>query len=157
MSKQSKNKKHPSRIADNRKARFHYHIESRFEAGLVLEGWEVKSLREGRAQIAESYIILKNDEAWLVNAHISPLNTTSTHIHADPTRQRKLLLNFKELKQLKKHQDVQGYTIVPLNLHWKKNLVKLDIAIAKGKKLYDKRETEKKRDWKRTQQRLLKK
>ena len=146
MSKQSKKKKSSNTIADNRKARYEYHIHKQIEAGLVLEGWEVKSIRGGKGQITESYITIKKGEAWLINAHIMPLKTVSTHITADPKRERKCLLSNKELIELKKSREAQGYTIVPLNLHWKNNRVKLQIAIAKGKKLYDKRETIKKRD-----------
>lgn len=144
-------------IADNRKARHDYHIEEQFEAGLALEGWEVKSLRAGRAQLAESYVTIKKGEAWLLGAHISILKTTSTHVKADPLRTRKLLLHKKELDTLIGAVQRKGYTIVPLNLHWSKGRAKLEIALAKGKKLYDKRETEKRRDWERQKQRLLKK
>ncbi len=143
-------------IADNRKARHDYQIEEKFEAGLVLEGWEVKSLRAGKAQIAESYVTIKRGEAWLLGAHIAPLSTVSTHITADPVRTRKLLLHNKELKKLIGAVQRQGYTIVPLNLHWKRGNVKLEIALAKGKKTHDKRQTEKRRDWDRQKQRLLK-
>lgn len=151
-----KSKTTASIIADNRKARHDYQLEDQFEAGLVLEGWEVKSLRAGRAQLKESYIIIKNAEAWLLGAHISPLGTVSTHKTADPVRTRKLLLHQKELNKLIGAVQRQGYTIVPLNLHWKKGNAKLEIALAKGKKLYDKRETEKRRDWERQKQQLLK-
>jgi len=133
-------------IADNRKARHDYHIESQLEAGLVLEGWEIKSLRAGRAQLKESYVIIKAGEAWLVGAHISPLPTASTHITPDPVRSRKLLLHHNELNKLIGAVQRKGYTIVPLNLHWKKGRAKLEIALAKGKKLYDKREAGKRRD-----------
>lgn len=143
-----------SLIADNRKARHDYQIESQFEAGLVLEGWEVKSLRAGRAQLKESYVTVKGGEAWLVGAHISPLATVSTHITADPTRSRKLLLHAKELNKLIGAVQRKGYTLIPLNLHWKRGRVKLEIALAKGKKLYDKRATEKQRDWERQKQRI---
>jgi SsrA-binding protein len=154
MSKQSK--KPGNLIVNNRKARFNYHIETQFEAGLELRGWEVKSLRAGKAQISESYISLKNNEAWLVNSHFSPLATTSTHLQANPLRERKCLLNRKEIHKLRKNQDADGYTIVPLNLHWRNGKAKLQIAIAKGKKLYDKRETAKQRDWDRQKQRNYK-
>jgi SsrA-binding protein len=142
-------------IADNRKARHDYHIESQFEAGLVLEGWEIKSLRAGRAQLKESYVIIKAGEAWLVGAHISPLANVSTHITPDPVRSRKLLLHKNELNKLIGAVQRKGYTIVPLNLHWKKGRAKLEIALAKGKKLYDKREAEKRRDWERQKQKIL--
>lgn len=143
-------------ITDNRKARHNYSIEQTFEAGIALAGWEVKSLRAGKAQIAESYVIIKGGEAFLLNAHISPLTTISTHITALPTRTRKLLLNKKELDKLIGSVERQGYSIVPLNLHWKNNKVKVEIALAKGKKQYDKRETEKRRDWERQKQKLTK-
>ncbi len=147
----------PSLIADNRKSRHDYHLEDFFEAGLVLNGWEVKSLRAGRGQLKESYVIIKEGEAWLIGAHISALETASTHIDPDPLRTRKLLLNERELAKLQvaTHQD--GYTIVPVNFHWKKNRVKLEIALAKGKKQHDKRAADKNRDWQREKQRLLNK
>ena len=144
-------------ICLNRKARHDYHIEEQFEAGLVLEGWEIKSLREGRGQIKDSYVRMKNGEAWLMGAHISPLETASTHINPDPTRSRKLLLHSKELHKLIGATERQGYTIIPLNIHLKRNRAKLEIALAKGKKSHDKRETDKQRQWGRDKQRLLKK
>lgn len=136
-------------IADNRKARHEYHLESQFETGLVLEGWEVKSLRAGRAQLAESYVIIKDGEAWLIGAHISPLPTASTHITPDPTRTRKLLIKRRELDRLIGASQRKGYTLVPLNLHWSKGIAKLELALGKGKKMHDKRETEKRKDWER--------
>lgn len=142
-------------IAVNRRARHDYHIEERFEAGLVLHGWEVKSLREGKVQLSESYVLLKNGEAWLFHAHISPLPTVSTHFIPDPLRTRKLLLNLRELSKLFGAVQREGYTVIPLSLYWKKNRVKVEIGLAKGKKLYDKRETEKRRDWEREKQRAL--
>lgn len=142
-------------IAQNRRARHDYHIEERFEAGLVLQGWEVKSLRAGKAQINDSYVHLKKGEAWLFNALITPLNTVSTHYVAEPSRNRKLLLNQRELNQLFGAVNREGYTLIPLSLYWKNNRVKVEIALAKGKKLYDKRETEKQRDWDRQKQRLM--
>lgn len=145
-----------SLITNNRKARHNYKIEDTFEAGIALEGWEVKSLREGKAQLAESHIIIRKGEAFLINAHISPLKTASTHVDVLPDRSRKLLLNQKELDKLIGSVERKGYTIVPLNLHWKKNKVKVDIALAKGKKDYDKRETEKRRTWEREKQKLMK-
>lgn len=141
-------------IAENRKARHDYQIEQTFEAGLVLQGWEVKSLRSGRAQIADGYVIIKHGEAWLLGSHIPPLPTVSTHVTAVPDRTRKLLLHERELSKLIGAVQRQGYTIVPLNLHWKNGSVKLEIALAIGKKLYDKRETEKRRDWERQKARL---
>lgn len=143
-------------IANNRKAKYDYQIEQSFEAGIVLTGWEVKSLRAGKAQLSESHVILKGGEAFLLNSHISPLKTTSTHVVAVPDRTRKLLLNKKELDKLVGAIERQGYTVIPLNLHWRNNKVKVEIALAKGKKQYDKRETEKRRDWEREKQKLRK-
>ena len=131
-------------------------MEDTFEAGLALEGWEVKSLREGRAQLTESYVHLRDGEAWLLGAHIAPLTTASTHIHPDPTRTRKLLLHRHELDRLIGAVERKGYTLVPLNLHWSKGRAKLEIGLAKGKKQHDKRATEKDRDWKRQKARILK-
>jgi len=148
--------KSPNLIVDNRKARHNYSLEQKFEAGIALEGWEVKSVRAGRAQIAEGYVILKKGEAFLLGSNITPLPTVSTHKPVQPDRTRKLLLHQKELKKLIGATQREGYTLVPLNLHWKKGVVKLDIALAKGKKLYDKRADLKKRDWERQKQRLKK-
>lgn len=145
-----------SQIAVNRKARHEFFIEEKLEAGLVLEGWEVKSLRAGRVQISESHVIIKHGEAWLLGAQIQPLPTASTHINPDPIRTRKLLLHKKELSHLIGSVERKGYTIVALNMHWKKGRAKIDIALAKGKKLHDKRATNKERDWQRDKQRLLK-
>ena len=144
------------RIADNKKARFDYAIEDTFEAGIALEGWEVKSLREGRAQITESYVHLRDGEAWLLGAQITPLGTVSTHVHPDPTRTRKLLLHRHELDRLIGAVERKGYTLVPLNLHWRNGRVKLDVGLAKGKKTHDKRAAVKDRDWKRQQARIMK-
>lgn len=155
MSKKADDKPGTSTIALNKRARFDYFIEERFEAGLVLQGWEVKSLRASKAQITESYVVIKNAEAWLLGAHVSPLNTASTHIHPDPTRTRKLLLNRSELHRLIGAVERKGYTLVPLALYWKKGRAKLEIGLAKGKKAHDKRATEKDRDWKRQKDRLL--
>lgn len=143
-------------IAENRKARHNYHIESQLEAGLILEGWEVKSLRAGRAQISESYVTIKNGAAWLIGANISPLDTVSTHFIPDASRNRKLLLHARELNRLIGSVQREGYTIVPLNLHWRKGNAKIEIALGKGKKQFDKREDSKRRDWERQKQRLLK-
>ena len=143
-------------IAVNRKARHDYFIEDKFEAGLVLEGWEAKSLRAGRAQLTESYVHLKNGEAFLIGAHFSPLNTASTHTRADPTRSRKLLLQRAELDRLVGAVERKGFTLVPLNLHWSKGRAKLDIGLAKGKKQHDKRAASKDRDWQRQKERILK-
>jgi SsrA-binding protein len=145
------------KIAENRKARHDYFIEEDFEAGIALEGWEVKSLRAGRANLTESYAILKNGEAWLMGAHISPLPSVSTHIHPDPTRTRKLLLHRRELDKLIGAVERKGYALVPLSLYWQRGRTKLRIGLAKGKKQHDKRATEKDRDWKRQKERMLKK
>lgn len=152
MSKKSENKI----ITSNKKAWHDYAIETQFEAGLVLEGWEVKSIREGHVQLKESYILLKDGEAFLFGAHITPLKTASTHITPDPVRTRKLLLHAKEINKLFIAKQRDGYTIVPLDLHWFKNRVKVNIAIAKGKKDHDKRAAIKERDWNREKQRILK-
>jgi SsrA-binding protein len=144
-------------IALNRRARHDYALEDHFEAGIVLQGWEVKSLRAGRLQLQDSYVILKGNEAWLFNAQITPLGTVSTHFVAEPTRTRKLLLNQRELGKLAGAIQREGYTVIPLAAYWKKNKVKIEIALAKGKKNYDKRETEKRRDWDREKQKVMKK
>lgn len=146
----------PRLIASNKKSRHDFTIEERFEAGLLLEGWEVKSLRAGQVQLRDSYVVLRKGEAWLIGSHISPLGTVSTHITPDPQRSRKLLLNQRELAKLHKGVERQGYTVVALDLHWKKNRVKLEIALAKGKQSQDKRQASKERDWNREKQRLLK-
>ena len=143
-------------IASNKKARHDYHIEAQYEAGLVLEGWEIKSIRAGHVQLKESYILLKRGEAWLIGAHFTPLKTASTHIDPDPTRSRKLLLNRREINKLCIAREREGYTIVPLDLHWFKNYVKINIAVAKGKKEHDKRASTKEREWNREKQRLIK-
>src|SRR5262245_52102184 len=149
-------KKDPERlIAENRKARYDYFIEERFEAGLVLQGWEVKSMRAGKAQIAEGYVYLKNGEAFLFGAQITPLSTTSTHVIAEPKRTRKLLLNKRELYRLVGSVEREGYTLVPLDLHWKEGRAKLEVGLAKGKKQHDKRATEKDRDWQRDKARVM--
>jgi SsrA-binding protein len=143
-------------IALNKKAKFDYHLEERFEAGLVLEGWEVKSLRAGRAQIKESYVIIRNGELFLFGAHISPLISASTHINPDPTRLRKLLLNRREISHLIGSVERKGYALVPVALYWKRGRAKLEIALAKGKKQHDKRASIKDREWKRDKERMLK-
>ena len=143
-------------IAANKRARYNYFIEDRLEAGLALEGWEVKSLRDGRAQLTESYVNIRNGEAWLVGAHFSPLTTTSTHIHAEPTRSRKLLLHRNELDRLVGAVERKGYALIPLDLHWTKGRVKLDVGLARGKKQHDKRAASKDRDWERQRARILK-
>jgi len=147
---------HSNIIAVNRKARHDYFIEERLEAGLSLEGWEVKSLRDGRAQLTESYVNIRNGEAWLIGAHFSPLTTTSTHIHADSTRSRKLLLHRGQLDRLVGAVERKGYALVPLDLHWSKGRVKLEIGLVRGKKQHDKRAASKERDWARQKERILK-
>jgi len=142
-------------IIDNRKAFFDYFIEERHEAGLVLEGWEVKAMRAGRANIKESYVMIKGGELYLIGTHISPLPEASTHIQPDPTRIRKLLLKRDEIDKLIGKVEQRGFTLVPLNFHYKGGRVKCEIGLAKGKKLHDKRETEKKRDWEREKARLM--
>lgn len=151
-------KKNPAgsaNIAQNRQATHDYFIEERFEAGLVLEGWEVKSLRAGKAQLKESYVVLRNGEAWLFGAHFSPLLSASTHVQPDPTRTRKLLLHAAELSRLIGHVERKGYTLVPLSLYWKHGRAKLEIGLARGKQQHDKRATEKARDWQREKQRVM--
>ncbi len=154
MSK-SKSGKPSSTIALNKKARHEYHIEERFEAGLVLTGWEVKSLRAGKCQLTDAYVLLKDGEAWLLGAHIAPLSTASTHVNADPTRTRKLLLHAKEIGRIVGKVNQAGFTCVPLAIYWKRNKVKCEIALVKGKKLFDKRATEKERDWNRQKARIM--
>jgi len=142
-------------IVENRKAFHDYFVEERYEAGIALEGWEVKAIRAGRAQLKEAYVVIRNGELFLIGAHVSPLATASTHVQPDPTRTRKLLLHAEEIKRLVGKVEQAGYTLVPINLHYTKGRVKLEIALAKGKKQYDKRAAEKERDWKREKQRLL--
>jgi len=149
-----KNKTPSSVIAQNKKARHDYHLSDKYEAGVALAGWEVKSLRAGKCQLVDSYVLLKDGEAWLLGSHIEPLNTASSHVVADPTRTRKLLLNRRELGKLFGATQQQGYTCVALSLYWKKHLIKCEIALAKGKKDYDKRASEKNRDWDRQKQRI---
>ena len=143
-------------IVENRKALHDYFVEERYEAGLALEGWEVKSIRAGRAQLAEAYVIVRNEELFLIGCHISPLATASTHVHPDPARTRKLLMRSDELKRLIGKVERAGYTIVPLNLHYQGGWIKLEMGLAKGKKQYDKRQSIKEREWGREQRRLLK-
>lgn len=143
-------------IAQNKKAVFDYTIEERFEAGLVLEGWEVKSIRAGQVQLKEAYVIVRGGEIFLLNAHITPLKTASTHIKPEPTRTRKLLLRAEEIRKLIGKVERAGYTLVPLDLHYSKGRIKLAIGLAKGKRQFEKRADESKKDWKREQNRLLK-
>lgn len=145
-----------STIARNKRARFDYTIDENFEAGLSLQGWEVKSLRAGQAQLTESYVILRNGEGWLLGARITPLITASTHVNTDPSRTRKILLHRRELDRLRGLVERRGYTLVPLDLHWSKGKAKLALGLAKGKKQYDKRAAKKDQDWERAKSRALK-
>lgn len=143
-------------IALNRRARYDYEIEETFEAGIALQGWEVKALRAGRVSLNESYVVIRNGEAWLLGCHISPLPSASSHIEIDPTRSRKLLLHRRELDRLAGAVERRGYTLIPLKLYWKRHLVKVEIGLARGKKLHDKRAAERAREWQREKERLLK-
>ncbi|HAJ13187.1 MAG: SsrA-binding protein SmpB [Hydrogenophaga sp.] len=145
-----------ARIAENKKALFNYHIEERFEAGLVLQGWEVKALREGKTQITDGYIVIRDGELFLIGCQINPLRTTSTHVNAEATRTRKLLLHKEQIQRLIGKTEQKGFTMVPLNLHWKNGKVKCEIALAKGKAEHDKRDTIKDREGKREVERALK-
>ena len=156
MAKKSKKRGGGSTIAQNKKARHEYFIQENFEAGISLEGWEVKSLRAGRISLVESYVTLKEGEAFLFGAHITPLPTASTHIKPDPLRTRRLLMHRRELDRLIGMVERKGYTLVPLAVYWKNSRVKLDIGLGKGKKLHDKRATDKDRDWQRDKQRIMK-
>ncbi len=142
-------------IIQNKKAFHDYFIEQRFEAGVALEGWEVKAIRAGRVQIKEAYVIISNSELFLLGCHISPLPTASTHVQPDPVRTRKLLLHAEEISRLIGNVERAGYTLAPLDLHFSKGRIKLEIGLAKGKKQHDKRATEKDKEWQREQQRLL--
>lgn len=155
MAKKKKQNK-ANTIALNKKARFDYFIEDTLEAGLSLQGWEVKSLRAGKIQLGESYVMFKDDQAWLFGALITPLMTASTHSFHDPLRSRQLLLHRREINRLRGLVDIEGSTVVPLELYWKQGKVKLAIGLAKGKKQHDKRATMKERDWNRDKQRILK-
>ncbi len=151
------NKQQNATIAVNRQAKFEYSIEEKFEAGMVLEGWEVKSLRDGRVQLKESYVAIKRGEAWLSGAHISPLLSASTHVNPDSIRSKKLLLNRHELNKLIGSVERKGYTLIPLSMYWKNGRAKLEIGLAKGKQLHDKRAASKDRDWQREKARIMKK
>ncbi len=142
-------------IVQNKKAFHDYFIEEKYETGMILEGWEVKAIREGRVQLKEAYVIIRSGELFLIGCHISPLKTASTHINPDPTRTRKLLLHAEQIKRLIGKVERAGYTLVPLDMHYKTGRIKLEIGLAKGKKQHDKRETEKQKEWERTKQRLL--
>lgn len=150
-------KKDSATIVTNKKARFEFFIEENYEAGLVLQGWEVKSLRAGRVNLSDAHIIVKYGEAFLLGAQIQPLPTASAHTNPDAARTRKLLLNRKELSQLIGKVERQGYTLIPLSLYWKHNKIKMQMALAKGKKTHDKRDATKDRDWQRDRARILKK
>ena len=140
---------------ENRKAFHDYFVEERYEAGLVLEGWEVKSIRAGRAQIGEAYVMVKDNALWMIGAHISPLPTASTHINPDPTRTRKLLLRAEEVRRLIGKVEQRGYSLVPLDLHFNKGRIKLQVALAKGKLKHDKRASEREKEWQREKSRIL--
>jgi len=142
-------------IANNRKAWHDYFIEEKFEAGIVLEGWEVKAIRAGRLQLRDAYVIVQGGELWLLGCTITPLPTVSTHFKPDPTRTRKLLMHAREIDRLIGAVERAGYTLVPLDMHYSKGRIKLEIGLAKGKKQHDKRESEKERDWQRERQRLM--
>jgi SsrA-binding protein len=142
-------------IVDNKKAFHDYFIEERFEAGIMLEGWEVKAIRAGRVQLKEAYVVVKNGAVYLIGCHISPLSTASTHIYPDPTRSRKLLLHAAEINKLIGKTERAGYTLVPLDLHYVKGRIKLEFGLAKGKKQHDKRAAEKDREWEREKQRMV--
>ena len=156
MAKKSKTQKSSTgTIALNKRAKFEYHLDQRIEAGLVLTSWEIKSIRDGRANLIDSYVVMKAGEAFLVGAHISPLMTACTHVVAEPRRERKLLLNKKEIARLFASSSQTGHTIVATALYWKGHRVKCEIALAKGKQLHDKRATEKERDWSKQKHRIL--
>ncbi len=143
-------------ITTNNKAFHDFFVEEKFEAGIVLEGWEVKAIRAGRVQVKEAYVVVKNGEIWLLGMHITPLSEASTHVHPDPVRTRKLLLHEREIAKLIGKVERAGYTLVPVDLHYTRGRVKVEIGLAKGKKQHDKRATEQDKDWKREQGRLLK-
>lgn len=143
-------------ITTNKKAFHDFFIEEKYEAGIVLEGWEVKAIRAGRVQVKEAYVVVKNGEIWLLGMHITPLSEASTHVHPDPVRTRKLLLHEREISKLIGKVERAGYTLVPVDLHYTRGRVKAEIGLAKGKKQHDKRATEQERDWKREKERLMK-
>ncbi|WP_350282941.1 SsrA-binding protein SmpB [Nitrosomonas sp.] len=142
-------------IVQNKKAFHDYFIEEKYEVGIALEGWEVKAIRAGRAQLKEAYILVRKGELFLIGSHISPLATASTHVNPDPVKTRKLLLHASQIKELIGKVERAGYTLVPLDMHYKSGRIKLEIGLARGKKQYDKRETEKRKEWERDKQRLL--
>jgi SsrA-binding protein len=145
-----------SRIADNKKASFNYFIEERFEAGMVLEGWEVKAVREGKVQLTDGYVVIRDGELFIIGCQINPLNTASTHVRPDSVRTKKLLLHKEEIQRLVGKVEQKGYTLVPLNLHWKNGRVKCEIGLARGKAEHDKRDTIKEREGKREVERAMK-
>jgi len=142
-------------IAENRRARFEYHIEERYEAGIVLQGWEVKAIRAGQVQLPDGYVVIRDGELWLIGLRINALRTASTHVHPEPDRTKKLLMSKDEIRRLIGKVEQKGFTLVPLDLHYKGGRVKVEIALAKGKAQHDKRETEKKRDWEKERGRLM--
>ncbi|MBA2722303.1 MAG: SsrA-binding protein SmpB [Methylibium sp.] len=142
-------------IADNKKARFNYTLEEQYECGVVLEGWEVKAVRAGQVQLTDGYVVIKDGELFMIGCRINPLREASTHVHPEADRTKKLLMHKEEIRRLIGKVEQKGYTLVPLNLHYKGGRVKADIALAKGKDLHDKRDTEKKRDWEREKGRLM--
>ncbi|MDE0003465.1 MAG: SsrA-binding protein SmpB [Rhodospirillaceae bacterium] len=154
MAKHSKQSR--ASIARNKKAKFNYFIEERFEAGVALKGWEVKSLRAGKAQLSEAYVTLRDGEVWLFGAHVTPLSSASSHVEADPTRTRKLLMHRREIDRLTGLVERRGFTLVPLELYWKQGRAKLAVGLARGKRKRDKRAAEKDRDWARDKARILK-
>lgn len=144
-----------SAIAENRRARFDYHVEERHEAGIVLQGWEVKAIRTGQVQLTDGYVVIRDGELFLIGLRVNPLRTASTHVHPEPDRTRKLLMHKDEIRRLVGKVEQKGFTLVPLNLHFKGGHIKVEIALAKGKAQHDKRETEKKRDWEKERGRLM--
>lgn len=152
----AKNPDTPARIADNKKAAFNYFFEERFEAGMVLEGWEVKSVREGKVQLTDGYVVIRGGELFLIGCQINPLNTASTHVSPDAVRTKKLLVKKDDIRRLIGKVEQKGYTLVPLNLHWKNGRVKCEFALAKGKAEHDKRDTIKEREGKREVERAMK-
>ena len=152
----SKKNESPPRIAENRKAAFNYFFEERYEAGIVLQGWEVKALREGKAQLTDGYVVVKDGELFIIGLQINPLKTASTHVSTDATRSRKLLMHKDEIRRLVGKVEQKGYTLVPLNLHWKEGKVKCEVALAKGKAEHDKRDTIKEREGRREVERAMK-
>ncbi len=157
MGKSKKKSKAPSNtIATNKSAWHEYFVEDKYEAGISLQGWEVKSIREGRINLKESYVFIKQGEAFISGAHISPLQSASTHVDPNPTRTRKLLLHRRELSVLIGAVERKGYTLLPISMYWQRGKAKLEVALGKGKKQHDKRETDKKRDWNREKGRIMK-